>query len=277
MQFFKTISLFFSNPFINPYLAIFKHIKWQFIKIANLFPQTIHIHDDLCVRIYRDSSAIGALINGMGYYDPNNMFLIRDLINERVCDTFFDVGANIGIYTLIAAKSGAHCIAFEPHPVTFQLLMENIRINYLGNKVIGLPIALGAMEGKVHLTNQPGSSINQVTDQGDLEVEIKPGKRVIQEQSVIPDIVKIDVEGYENEVLIGFGDLLSQIKFLFIEVRDIKKTMHILEPYGFLGPFKVDYKEGILGRWSRPSWEDYLFVNMNISAELSRLGFKIHG
>src|SRR5260370_42130319 len=48
-------------------------------------------------------------------------------------DIVFDVGANIGVFTLCAAKQGAHIYAFEPIPPTFEVLQHNIHLHGLDN------------------------------------------------------------------------------------------------------------------------------------------------
>src|SRR6267378_6461606 len=50
-------------------------------------------------------------------------------------DIVFDVGANIGVFALCAAKQGAHVYAYEPIPATFELLQQNIHLHGLDNMV----------------------------------------------------------------------------------------------------------------------------------------------
>jgi FkbM family methyltransferase len=64
----------------------------------------------------------------------------------------FDVGANIGIATLIAARTpGTRAVAFEPEPANFARLTENLRLIGLDN-VVALPLALGDNSGIATLT-----------------------------------------------------------------------------------------------------------------------------
>jgi len=276
MQFFKTIYRFFNNPFVNPYKALGKHIKWQVIKVFRMFPQDIILTDNLKVRIHRSSAAIGALINSMGYYDPNNMNFVSMISKAGLCSVFLDVGANIGIYSLIAAYNGAKCFAFEPHPFTYKLFMENVELNGLQDRIFGYQIALGAKRGKTFLTDKPGSSTNQIVDNGTLYVEMRQGKEIIQELAIVPDAIKIDVEGYENDVLLGFENTVQKVKFLFIEVKDMKQTKKILEKQGFYGPYKVNVKMRCLSKTAYPDWEDWLFVNSKFVYDIYKIGFSIY-
>ncbi|HAH65825.1 MAG TPA: hypothetical protein DCL72_10210 [Rhizobiales bacterium] len=67
-----------------------------------------------------------------------------DWIDGFSCeDTLWDVGANIGIYSIYAAVSrGCRVVAFEPSPVNFALLERNIVLNDLSEKIVAFPVAL---------------------------------------------------------------------------------------------------------------------------------------
>jgi glyine---[glycyl-carrier protein] ligase len=57
----------------------------------------------------------------------------REGVSISSGDIVFDVGANIGVFTLCAAKQGAHIYAFEPIPSTFEVLQHNIHLHGFDN------------------------------------------------------------------------------------------------------------------------------------------------
>ena len=150
MNFFQTVSAFHKNTYVNPYGATLRHVGWQFRKLFNCFPCDLKFRG-FVVRVADRSIAngCGALLNAMGYYDPNNMLFIEEIFKQGRCQTFFDVGANIGVYSLIAAAQSraSRVFAFEPHPYTFSLLEDNVRLNRLQNQISGYQRALSDQDG----------------------------------------------------------------------------------------------------------------------------------
>lgn len=125
--------------------------------------------------------------------------------------TFLDVGANIGFYSLIAAKRrDARVLAIEPLPAAFERLRFNIHANGLEHRLIPLQAALGAERKRVTITFAEGdlgcSSIVKTGIAGrPVEVMMLPLADVLAEQGFTRvDAMKIDVEGMEDSVLCPF-------------------------------------------------------------------------
>ena len=57
-------------------------------------------------------------------------------------ETLFDLGANVGVYSLLAAKAGVKVVAFEPEPQNFSVLTMNIYLNELSDLIVPLNIAI---------------------------------------------------------------------------------------------------------------------------------------
>jgi FkbM family methyltransferase len=130
----------------------------------------------------------------------------------RSGDVFLDVGANIGIYTILSAlivgEKGS-VIAFEPETRNFAQLERNIRVNGLKN-VAAFRLALGDGNsmGKLYVDRSAASLMPSDTALKDSEasepVEIVNGDDFWKAHRLpIPRIVKIDVEGFEYMVLRG--------------------------------------------------------------------------
>jgi len=131
----------------------------------------------------------------------------------RPADWFVDVGANVGAYTLLASGvAGAKTLAIEPSPSTYQYLLRNIRLNDLAEKVTPLNAALGRAEGRTRLTDGLGTE-NYVSPGGNpsegIEVRVSSLDSVSQDRR--PKLIKIDVEGFETEVIAGAERTLHEL------------------------------------------------------------------
>mgnify|MGYP001312369977 CR=1 FL=1 len=158
-------------------------------------------------------------------------------------DKFLDIGANIGIYSLYAAKKDLQVYAFEPQALNFAELYTNIYLNDLQHKITGYGIALtdvNSIEYLSLLSMVPGQSHNNYDISKHNQIKQGcAGYRLdhLVEQGVIPqpDHVKIDVDGIESKVIAGGIDTISKCKSILVEAENID----ILKPIQDIG-FKID-------------------------------------
>jgi FkbM family methyltransferase len=147
--------------------------------------------------------------------EPGTIAWLRDTL--RPGDVFYDIGANIGCYSLVAAQlvgPTGHVYAFEPHVFNAASLLRNIQANGLQDVVTVLPIALGRSTGLhrfFYNSLRPGSSGHR------LGYTLDPCLVSVLTQSMTldafqaggclksPDVVKIDVDGNELQILYGIG------------------------------------------------------------------------
>ncbi len=126
-------------------------------------------------------------------------------------DLFIDVGANIGVFTVLAAGAvGARCVSIEPIPKN-QHLLDNVNINCLNDHVQAINAGLGDKTGKLHFTFDR-DSINHVATELEItgktvEVEVTTLDNITKDQ--VPEMIKIDVEGFESQVISGGRELLG--------------------------------------------------------------------
>ena len=152
---------------------------------------------------------------------------------------FFDVGANVGAYSLIAAsqKEISKVFSFEPHFQSFYSLKKNIAINNLSEKIIAINFALGNkknLDRFNHWANyklfESGSSGHQFGLNEDITEEtinINYSEIIVGISldnfcdlvETIPTALKIDVDGIELEILKGSHNLLrnKKLKNVMIE------------------------------------------------------------
>ena len=140
----------------------------------------------------------------------------------RPGDTFLDIGANIGLYALVAAHivgPRGHVHAFEPCSKTFERLTENVKLNRLRN-VTCHRVALSHENAQAQLTlanggfdawNSLGTPYMGETT-GSETVTTMTFDRFAREHGLasLNCAVKIDVEGWENQVLLGAQEFLSR-------------------------------------------------------------------
>ena len=175
--------------------------------------------------------------------EPETLAWIDTFENSSV---FWDVGANIGLYSIYAAqKKSCKVVAIEPSIFNLEILAKNIALNKAERLVTIFPIAL---------TNQNSQGLFSMSSDevgGALSTFGKEygydGKKLdfkFQFQGIgmrmdnavdlwgldQPDYVKVDVDGIEHLVLEGFGEKLKKVKSLLIEVnKDFKEQAAAIE------------------------------------------------
>jgi len=205
--------------------AISRFIKWQVGTKLNPYPVVYPFTEKSKLIIQKGmTGATGNLYCGLHEYCDMS-FLLHFLRPE---DTFVDVGANIGSYTILAAGHvGAKTFSFEPAPVTFSHLMDNVMLNRLGNRVMAFNVALGSQKGTVGFTCLSDTAINHVTYKNDVDVINVPVETLddVLENQQAPTLLKIDVEGFETEVLAGGNKILKNrnLKAIIIELIGLGK------------------------------------------------------
>jgi FkbM family methyltransferase len=149
--------------------------------------------------------------------DHPEMLAWRRLL--RPGDLFVDVGANVGSYAIWAGEWGAEVIALEPAEDTFALLLENIALN--GYRVEAIQAAAGAQCGAVRFTVGLDCG-NRLDPRGSLQAPTVMIDMVTVD-SVIGDRVvagmKVDVEGFEIDVLRGCERALSEHRIGLIQLE----------------------------------------------------------
>jgi FkbM family methyltransferase len=154
----------------------------------------------------------------------------------RPGDLFVDVGANVGSYTILsAAVCGANVIAVEPDPETAAGLLRNVNLNAVKDRVEVAQIAAGAQAGEVRLTAGRGA-MNRVSVETIAPTrlaEVRTLDEIVGRRS--PAMLKMDVEGYEAEVLLGAPATLAQPGLLAIVTESWDAAVRDrIESAGFL-------------------------------------------
>lgn len=144
-------------------------------------------------------------------------------------DIFFDIGASVGLVSILAAKklSKGKVYSFEPDPENRLRLIKNYTLNGLTNYHIQ-PFAIGEKEDLLSLytagSNDKSPSLKQVNGiDSFIEVEVKSIDDLIDKKSLpVPTVIKIDIEGAELMALRGMFNTLTgynRPRLIFIEIH----------------------------------------------------------
>lgn len=143
-----------------------------------------------------------------GEFEKRRADFFENLITERT--SFFDIGTNVGFYTLLAAAGGATVHSFEPEPMNLSRLRANLSLNpELSARTTVWPVALGNRGGVVEFGRPLSDNYGRATllpDDSFERIQVRMERfDHLACQSTSERIFKIDVEGAEQLVLEGFG------------------------------------------------------------------------
>ncbi|MBU3888498.1 FkbM family methyltransferase [Methylosinus sporium] len=134
-------------------------------------------------------------------------------------DVYVDIGANVGslLFTAkhIVGVAGL-AIGVEPHPRIFGYLKSNAQLN--SADVILYNVAIGSRMGRLNLSDSVTDEMNAVQpeDKGGISIEAQTLDDLLYRIEKI-DLLKIDVEGYELEVLKGAASVLDRTRMIYFE------------------------------------------------------------
>jgi len=179
--------------------------------IKDLKPDFIHVFD---YKMYLDSGDQG------GYSiqqdsETEELNFLKEKFGSNSGKTIVDIGANIGFYTLFFAKlvgPKGMVFAFEPEPKNFEILKKNILVNNLKN-VKCFNFAVGSSNETINMSLSNEMGHHQIDLNGDLEVKCVK----LDDYVKSADFIKIDAEGFEEQILKGMPNLLKQNISLMIE------------------------------------------------------------
>ena len=166
-----------------------------------------------------------------GRYERDQIDRLTSAMRRHGCDLFLDVGANIGLYSLIVAtrRLAGEVIAFEPDARSVHALRANLLINDIADTVEVRPIALSDRDGTARFAPDPGTSScrSSVSANGTISVQCAKldtllsvaGKRLF---------FKIDIEGHELSALDGMRHVLERNR-CFVQVESFDANAPALE------------------------------------------------
>ncbi|MGM4891463.1 FkbM family methyltransferase [Tardiphaga sp. 839_C3_N1_4] len=137
----------------------------------------------------------------------------------REGDLLGDVGANIGALSIAASSvAKARVIAMEPVPSTFKALRDNVAINEVSNLVTTLNMGAGKEASDLNFSTDRGGNDRIVLDGSGLSIPVRALDEVFPET---PNMLVIDVEGFEPAVIAGAKRILADPKLEIIIVETL--------------------------------------------------------
>lgn len=182
---------------------------------------------------------------------------------ERGGLTVVDVGSNAGYFALqypARMRDPGRVIAIEPVPESFSLLERNVRLNGFEDPVRCYRRAIGSQSANARMKTAPQSNLSTLGDHvgegsyvGEIDVEVSRLDEFLAENGIpyeSVDVVRMDVQGYEYEILRGMRELLAvgDVGLLFVEVHpwylqpkgQYDAFITALQEYGFELVFAAD-------------------------------------
>lgn len=197
-----------------------RRLLWFQISCRMVPSQCLPVFSKSKAIVQREMSGItGNIYCGLDEFEDMT-FLLHFL---RKDDLFIDIGANVGSYTILTGSEvGCYVLSIEPISRTFIHLKNNVSINNLEDKVRLYNVGIGAKKDVKYFTSNL-DTVNHVVDADDsddlVRIEIEALDNLVKLST--PTVIKIDVEGYELEVLRGMNETLRQgfLKAIIIEVN----------------------------------------------------------
>jgi len=186
--------------------------------------------------------------------EPETIDWINKMNNN---DVFWDIGANVGVYSLYAAKKGLLVNSFEPSSANYFLLNKNIEINHLSKSISAFCFAFNDKVllnsfnmsntefGSAHSTfseniDQYGNNFTPIFKQGMIGFDIDGF--INQFSPKFPNHIKIDVDGIEDKIINGAKKTLNdkRLKSLLVELdltrpEYCKEMIESIEKCGLIG------------------------------------------
>jgi FkbM family methyltransferase len=237
-QLFTVVRAVFTPP-----KALYQHLSFEGPFVVRMGTERFKIFH------YGYQIENGLFWQGLRGWEEESLAIWRDLCGKA--DTILDVGANTGVYALVAKTTNpcARVMAFEPVSRIFEKLVTNCALN--GYDIECVNAALSDSDGDATIYDLPSEHLYSVTVNKNLN---PPGQTVMPVKIKINrldtllasdpklsslDLMKIDVETHEPEVLMGMGALLERFKpTLLIEILNQEVAARV---QSLLGPLKYCY------------------------------------
>lgn len=193
--------------------------------------------------------------------EPKTVEWIEHFLKEG--DVFYDIGANVGAYSLVACKffnSRIKIYAFEPAFPTFPLLCKNILLNNCQESIIPLPIALsdktavGSFNYHDLIEGSSGHAFGEAIDYkgdgfepvyGQPMLSFRLDDLIKQFHLPIPNHIKIDVDGTEFNILKGAEKTLQTVNSILMELVEEEEITEFLAHKGLKFFSKCDIDLGV--------------------------------
>ena len=239
---FYPLEIFFKKNIIH---SIYQNLRHR--------SKIIYIYKKKTI-FYVPNSVINWRINTFFTKEPDTLEWIKSFEKNKKT-IFWDVGANIGLYTIFAGLVNKNCsvYAFEPSFLNLYFLSKNIFVNKLINRVKIIQTPLDFKKNQffnfVETSKFEGGAFNSFSKKNNYKNNAEniynifgtTAEELIKRKIIkIPNYIKIDVDGNEYKILRGFGKLLKHknIQEILVEIdednkKEKNKIINILSKNGY--------------------------------------------
>jgi FkbM family methyltransferase len=158
---------------------------------------------------------------------PEMTFVRREMV--RPGGVVFECGGHHGVGTILLSRwvgPAGRVVVFEPLPANAAIIRRNLELNFITNVTL-VEAAVGAASGRVAFRNRSNGAVAAARKAHTIEVAVTTLDEAAAELGLAPGLVKVDVEGYEYEVLAGARRVLAGTPALQLEIHT-----EILPRYG---------------------------------------------
>jgi FkbM family methyltransferase len=201
----------------NSRVLLFIYRKYISIRYKNLFNEFIPFNG-YEINIGKDLSLFPSVIRGD--FEQREFQMIGSL-NKLNGEVIWDIGANVGLYSIFFENTfrKSKILSFEPAESTYALLLKNLEHNK-SSRVLTFKLGLGISNVEASLTKSPdGAGSNSIvlkkSNKASLSEKIQMTSMDILINSIpeyAPKFIKIDVEGYEPQVILGGKNYITESK-----------------------------------------------------------------
>lgn len=205
----------------NKFIGLSRFIIWQLKSRVNTNSHIINWIGNVKLSVNKSMhGATGCIYVGLPEF--NDMSFLLHFLKP---DSFFiDIGANIGVYSLLASGiKKCNTISIEPIPQTYNYLNKNIEINHLEKKITSLNIGLSYQEGELYFTSDKDTTNHVVETKTEktIKINVNTLDNIFPKDISNDILIKLDVEGFEYNVLKGGNNLLKNtyLKAIIVELN----------------------------------------------------------
>ena len=241
-------------------IPFFKRLIPSLVKRVFFF-NNIQIVQLIFAKIKLDlTQAIDKEIYLKGFYEKDQLEFLEKIIKNKEITHFFDIGANIGYYSLYF-KNIPNIYAFEPNKENFLRLQENNKLNNFNINLFNFGLSNSNSESEIWYTNKDKMGGSAIFNKDDSELKKYDPKNIIKEDILIKRLdevlkinqskimIKIDVERHEKKVLEGMKNIIMQNNIIMqIEIgNENKKNV-------------FDYLDKLNLKWINTIKHDHYFI-----------------
>jgi FkbM family methyltransferase len=173
----------------------------------------------------------------LGCYESGKQRLISQYVKPDT--VFYDVGANVGFYSLLASKlvGGGKVFAFEPLPRNLSYLTRHVDLNRASNVDVRA-LAISDKNAVAKFSVEKTGYMGRLTSEGEIEVPTATLDSLLQDGSILPpNYIKMDIEGAEYQALLGARMCFEQyrpILFLATHGKQVhEQCCDLLQSWGY--------------------------------------------